>query len=400
VDVLKEDTLASKAQPPDDLSNALPCPNCGELVDPREEYCPGCGAPLALAAALAASAISFVPAEDTPITPEILVPRLGERLVDSGLLEPDDLQRALNFQKEQAAKGEKILLGQALVKLKMIDSQQLDQAVTTQILQLQEALKQANQQLEERVQKRTFELETALSQLTELDRLKANFISNISHELRTPLAHIIGYIDLLRSEGLGPLTHDQTEALAVIGKAYTRLQNLIDDLIQFSLLAEEGTTLSTAPVALKEVVEAVVAKSQGKASEKDISIHVNIPDSPPIVLADEQRIAWVLEQLLDNGIKFNRQGGEVHIHTQTNELQATIAVIDTGIGIPEDKLEEIFRPFHQLDGSSTRRYGGTGLGLTLVQRIIKAHNSKLLVESRVGKGSQFSFTLPIAENET
>jgi len=400
MDALKKDTSASKIQSSDDFNNTLSCPNCGELVDPRQQYCQGCGAPLALAAALAASSISFVPPADTPITPEILVPRLGERLVDSGLLKPDDLQRALDFQKKQASKGKKILLGQALVKLGLVDRQQLDQAVTTQILQLQEALKQANLQLEERVQKRTFELETALSQLTELDRLKANFVSNISHELRTPLSHIVGYLDLLRSEALGPLTPDQAEALEVIDKAYMRLQKLIDDLIQFSLLAEEHTTLAAAPVPLKEVVETAVAKSQGKASEKDISIHVNMPDSPPMVLADEQRIAWVIEQLLDNGIKFNRQGGEVHVHAKIEEPQVTISVIDTGIGIPEDQLEEIFRPFHQLDNSSTRKYRGTGLGLTLVQRIIKAHNADLSVESRVGEGSQFTFSLPIAENKT
>jgi signal transduction histidine kinase len=151
------------------------------------------------------------------------VPRLGDYLIEKGLISMDNLQKALDFQKQKAENGKPQLLGQVLVNLGMIEQPVLDKVVTEQIFQLQQALKLSNQTLEARVSERTSELQQALKQLTNLNTLKTNFVSNISHELRTPLAHMVGYLELLRGEDLGPLTAEQQKALDVMLKAYNRI---------------------------------------------------------------------------------------------------------------------------------------------------------------------------------
>src|SRR3990172_1175386 len=143
------------------------------------------------------------------LTPEMLVPRMGEYLIHKGLITAENLQKALNYQQEAIAKGTPILLGQALIELKLLERAELDQAVTEQIIQLRSALQAANRTLEHRVEERTAELQKALERVSELSQLKSNFVANISHELRTPLTHIKGYVELLITESLGPLTEEQ-----------------------------------------------------------------------------------------------------------------------------------------------------------------------------------------------
>ena len=151
------------------------------------------------------------------LSPEMLVPRLGDSLVHKGYLSEEGLQKALAYQQEQLAQGKTCLLGQALTELKLLPQAVLDQVVTEQIIQLRNALQAANRSLEERVQQRTAELQNALERLSELSQMKANFVSNISHELRTPLTHVKGYLELLVSESLGPVTGEQKHALQIEG---------------------------------------------------------------------------------------------------------------------------------------------------------------------------------------
>ena len=171
------------------------------------------------------------------LTPEVLVPRLGDQLVQMGLLTDAQLKQALDYQRAQAEHGNPRLLGQALIDLHLLDRPTLDRAITEQILRLRSALEDANKNLENRVRQRTAELEGALRKLSELSQMKANFVANVSHELRTPLTHIRGYLELLSTEALGPLNEDQIKALDVSVRSTGRLQTLIDDLIQFSLAA-------------------------------------------------------------------------------------------------------------------------------------------------------------------
>ena len=271
----------------------------------------------------------------------------------------------------------------------------MEEAVTEQILQLQQALRQANRQLEQRVEERTADLQRALNKLTELNQLKSNFISNISHELRTPLTHLKGYLDILTDGSLGRLTDEQKEALAVLKRAEARLERLIDDLIQFSLAARGELSLRLDTCLVKELVTMAVSQSTHKARTNQVDLRVEISPGLPAVRADPEKIVWVLTHLLDNAIKFTPQGGLVVVEARERDSQVILAVNDTGIGIPADSLQEIFEPFHQLDGSVTRRYAGTGLGLSMVHRILEAHGVQPRVESVVGKGSRFEFYLPV-----
>ena len=143
------------------------------------------------------------------LTPEVLVPRLGEYLVQQGHITEEGLKKALAYQLKKQVKSQHWLLGETLLELGLIDRPTLDQAITEQIIQLRNALENANRYLEHRVQERTAELQLALRKLSELNQLKANFVANISHELRTPLTHVKGYIELLATESLGALTEEQ-----------------------------------------------------------------------------------------------------------------------------------------------------------------------------------------------
>jgi len=269
--------------------------------------------------------------------------------------------------------------------------------VTEQIIQLRSALQAANRTLERRVEERTLELQTALERLSELSQLKANFVSNISHELRNPLTHIKGYIELLVTESLGSITEDQRHALHVSQQSTSRLEALIEDLILFSLASRGELSILHENVDLRRLVNLATKACAVKAEERGVNLNVIIDEDVPHVQADAQKTAWVLNQLLDNGIKFTPSGGRVVVVVKREgENLVIVSVTDTGIGIPSNRLNDIFEPFHQLDGSSTRHYGGTGLGLSLVRQIIEAHGSMIEVQSVEGRGSTFKFPLLVA----
>jgi signal transduction histidine kinase len=330
----------------------------------------------------------------SPLTPEVLVPRLGEYLLQKGFITEIDLQKALTYQEENKRAGKLCLLGQALMDLNLLTRRQIDQAVTEQIIQLRNALEDANRYLERRVAERTAELQEALRKLSELSQMKANFVANISHELRTPLTHVKGYLELLDSESLGSLSVEQKDALQVSQRAAGRLESLIDNLILFSLAARGEMTLHLAPVDLHKLAGEIINYSRTKADDRNVALHTNIQLDIPYVQADEEKISWAILQLIDNAIKFTDSGGEVtlSIHSESDTL-IMVSVFDTGIGIPPNRLNEIFEPFHQLDSSSTRRYSGTGLGLALVREIVSAHGSEINVQSEIGKGTMFRFSL-------
>jgi signal transduction histidine kinase len=334
------------------------------------------------------------------LTPEMLVPKMGEYLIQRGVITAEDLQRTLDYQLDQTTKGNPMLLGQALIDLKLIDSSELDQAVTEQILQLRSALQSANRTLERRVEERTAELQQALKRVSELSQLKANFVSNISHELRTPLTHIKGYIELMITESLGSITEEQKHALQVSQQSTSRLETLIEDLIMVSLASRGELSITQEDMDIKRIASLAVKSSQGKAAQRGIKLQAVIDEEVPFVQADSQKIAWVLHQLIDNGVKFTSAEGSVMVSVKREgENLVIVSVTDSGIGIPANHLDDIFEPFHQLDGSSTRRYGGTGLGLSLVRQIVEAHGSMLDVQSAEGRGSTFKFPLLAVASE-
>lgn len=375
------------------------CPQCGFPNRTQDRECANCGVDLAFATGMVALALSSIP-ETTrvPMAPEVLVPRLGEILIEKGYITSSGLQQALEYQRAQVQAGKSCLFGQSLLALNLIDRETLDAVITEQIVQLQQALHQSNRQLEKRVQERTNELRQALQKLSELNDLKSNFVSNVSHELRTPLTHLKGYLMLFADGSLGALSPEQQQAVDVMLRAEARLEQLIEDLIQFSLMARGELSLNKRKTSLSDLLMNAGMRAARLAKARRVEVRLDLAEDLPMVWIDADKMAWVLLQLLDNAIKFTPQGGLVVLAARAVDNLASISVTDNGIGMSPDRLDEIFEPFHQLDGSSTRQYGGTGLGLALVKRIVEAHGATIQVQSEVGKGSRFEFSLPVMED--
>ncbi len=378
----------------------LPCPQCGTPLTASDRYCPGCGVDLAVVTLLLEfSAASKKPSKAPPFLPDNVVPRLGEFLLTRGLLTVSQLQQALDYQQTKKKEtGQNKMLGESLIELSLISRESLDQAIMAQVLELQAALQASNRQLEERVAERTAELERALKKVNELNQLKSDFVSNISHGLRTPLAHIKGYVYLFAEGMMGKLNREELEAMKTTAASADKLERLIDDLTRFANAARGELLINSGVFCLSDVAQTIINRSDAKSVKANVSLAGNVPDPRIYSIGDEEKLAWVLLQLVDNAVKFTPAGGRVTLSLTPNSERARvlIAVKDTGIGIPSDRMPELFQPFHQLDGSSTRHYGGTGLGLALVRQILEAHGEQVKVESAIGQGSTFSFELPIA----
>jgi signal transduction histidine kinase len=353
---------------------------------------------VALAAVLLErQALSVIPAEPgTPFVGDAMLSRFGEFLIKKGYMGPAELDAALGRQRELAEAGIRETLGQILLELKVLTREQLELASVEQVQELQNALRTANARLEQRVAERTRELEQAYRKLRELDQLKGNFIANVSHELRTPLTKIKGFNALLAAGDLGPLTDDQRQAVQVMGRGVTELERLVGDLIQFATGARGEMVLRPAAVPVADTLERAVTAFRERAEAQGLQLACRPPAPGVLARADAEKVRWVLDQLIDNAIKFTPAGGRVEAGAERDGDRVRVWVADTGPGIDESRLPELFEPFHQLDGSSTRRRGGTGLGLALVKMIVTAHGSEVAVETHPGRGSRFSFDLPAA----
>ena len=331
------------------------------------------------------------------LSPEILVPRLGEVLIKEGLINEDQLRRALEEQKRISTTGRWARIGEILVDLGYINLETLNQAITRQVLRFQRALIQANKNLESNVAARTAELESANRKLSELDILKTNFVSNISHELRTPLTHIKGYIDLIMTEECVNKNPQVAANLEVVQRSTERLENLINNLIMFSIAETGQLALTLESFNILEIVELSIAHFEHMAANKAISIKKDFAHDIIRVQADKNKITWVINQLIENSLKYTNENGEILVRISTIKDQAIIEIQDNGPGISQSQLEDVFIPFHQLDGSANRIQGGIGIGLTLAKLIIEAHHSEIHVESSPEKGSLFTFKLLLSQ---
>ncbi|HSQ27657.1 MAG TPA: ATP-binding protein [Anaerolineales bacterium] len=379
------------------MSVQIMCPQCGQQVQGRNRFCLHCGVDLAVAMDHAESFLMDPEEIPTgkPLSPEILVPRIGEYFVEMGLLTNEQLQSALAYQTDCSTQGRSILIGHALLELGLVDQSTLDQIITIQILKLQTALKQSNQSLYNRVQERTQELQKALERLSELNQLKSNFMATISHELRSPLTQIKGYLDLLLEGDLGPIQEQQLNILLILKKSEEKLERLIEDIIQFSFYSRGDLRIFQNPFDITTTIQESIHASKGKAQQKGINLIANLSAQQTMVWADKEKISWVMLHFLDNAIKFSENGKNIEVEANIQGRNIHIAVKDQGIGVPEERFEEIFEPFHQLENALTRRHNGTGLGLAIARRIIEAHSSQIKVKSEPEKGSCFEFSLPL-----
>jgi two-component system, sensor histidine kinase ChiS len=250
-------------------------------------------------------------------------------------------------------------------------------------------------------------LEAKNDELQRLDKLKDEFLANTSHELRTPLNGIIGIAESLIDGATGQLPEQTNVNLALIASSGKRLSTLINDILDFSQLKHKTIELQIKPVGLREIVYVILTLSQPLVGQKKLQLINSIsPDLPPIA-ADENRLEQILYNLIGNAIKFTEMGtveisAELLADNDRSSVpnsQLAITVSDTGIGIPENKLEQIFESFEQADGSTGREYGGTGLGLAVAKKLVELHGGKIWVSSTVGVGSQFTFTLPVSQNQ-
>ena len=232
-----------------------------------------------------------------------------------------------------------------------------------------------------------------IEHLKRMDKLKDDFLANTSHELRTPLNAIIGIADSMLDTERENLDERARRNLTLISSSGYRLANLVNDILDFSKLKEKDITLNKQPLNIHKMVDTVIALSEPLLQGKPITISNAVDSQLPNVYADEARIYQVLHNLLGNAIKFT-SAGTINVHGSVHNGELVISVRDTGIGIEEDKFDDIFRAFEQADSSIDREFGGTGLGLAITRQLVELHGGRIWVESEPGKGSCFFFTLP------
>lgn len=247
-----------------------------------------------------------------------------------------------------------------------------------------------------RAQQRKLEKEREIvHRLNEVDRLKDAFLANTSHELRTPLHGMIGLAEAVLDHHGQELDDVANQNLEMIVASGQRLSNLINDILDFSKLEHNSLQCKIQPVDLLGTVRVVLGLTAPLLGTKELTLENNICKKLPAVLADENRLQQVLFNLVGNAVKFTEEG-KVSITATKVEDMIQVSVTDTGIGIPQDKVDDIFKAFLQADGSTAREYGGTGLGLAVTRKLVELQNGKIWVESKIGEGSTFSFSIPIA----
>jgi signal transduction histidine kinase len=231
-------------------------------------------------------------------------------------------------------------------------------------------------------------------QLEVASQHKSQFLANMSHELRTPLNAILGYTELIVDGIYGDISDKARATLERIQSNGRHLLGLINDVLDLSKIEAGQLTLSLADYSIKDVVHNVYGAVESLATAKNLALKVELPKDLPMARGDERRLTQVLLNLVGNAIKFT-DIGEVAIKTSTADGAFTVAVCDTGPGIPEADQSKIFEEFQQADSSPTKKKGGTGLGLSIAKRIIEMHGGRLWVESELGQGSTFCFTVPV-----
>ena len=237
-----------------------------------------------------------------------------------------------------------------------------------------------------------------ITDLRKLERVRRDFVANVSHEFRTPLTAIQGFAETLLAGAMND-PHNRERFLGIILEHSRRLARLTEDLLMLSKMDADRLELEIRRLPVEQLVSGCIETSQPRAAERDLRLSVNLSKSIPDVAGDRRRLTEVLQNLLDNAMQYTPAGGQIMVSAEAKGAEVVLTVSDTGIGIPEADQSRIFERFYRVDVARSREVGGTGLGLSIAKHLMEAHGGRLWVESEVGNGSQFHFSVPIFDAE-
>ncbi|BBP45419.1 hypothetical protein THMIRHAS_07920 [Thiosulfatimonas sediminis] len=271
------------------------------------------------------------------------------------------------------------------------EAERLLESKSLELYQSNQSLQALSQSLEKQVIKRTKELEAEKNNAIYLSQIKSKFVATMSHEIRTPLNGIISVLDLLKVDN----GDDKTQLLSIAQHSSKTLLNIINDILDFSKIEAGQMRIETITFDLRKLLHQIHLSFMRRAHLKNIEINLHIDkEVPQYVHSDPTRITQILNNYLSNGIKFT-EFGSVQLNVMQQAQWINFSVCDSGVGIPQEKLDLLFKDFSQVDTSTTRKYGGTGLGLVITKRIVEIMNGKVHVSSKLGSGSCFSAILPL-----
>ncbi|HIE36039.1 MAG TPA: HAMP domain-containing histidine kinase [Candidatus Omnitrophica bacterium] len=262
-------------------------------------------------------------------------------------------------------------------------------------IKLFEELYRSKDELEKKIKERTNELVKSLRELENISKMKSDFISSVSHELRTPLTSVKGFSSLLVEESFGKLPEEAKKRLQKIDENVDKLVNMVNTLLDISRVESGKMEIKIAPSDIAKLIKDIKEFLLPQIQSKEIEFILDIPEKL-LVYMDKNLIERVLVNLINNAIKFTPQGGKITVKCKKEKEKAIVSVSDTGCGIEKENLDKIFQEFFRIDNPVNRTLRGSGLGLSLVRRIIDTHREKIWVESEVGKGTIFYFTLKLA----
>jgi len=237
-----------------------------------------------------------------------------------------------------------------------------------------------------------------ITDLRKLERVRRDFVANVSHEFKTPLTAIQGFAETLLAGAIDD-PQNRGRFLEIILEHSRRLARLTDDLLKLSKMDADRLELEIDSVSVTQFIESCLETAQRRAAEKELQISVRMPARLPDIAGDRRRLAEVLQNLLDNAIQYTLPGGQITLSAENGDGEVTFTVSDTGIGIPQADQPRIFERFYRVDVARSREVGGTGLGLAIAKHLVEVHGGRLWVESEVGRGSRFHFTVPVRESE-
>jgi two-component system, OmpR family, phosphate regulon sensor histidine kinase PhoR len=235
-----------------------------------------------------------------------------------------------------------------------------------------------------------------ITELRRLERVRRDFVANLSHEFKTPLTAIQGFAETLLGGALDDKAN-RRRFVEIIREHAWRLTRLTDDLLKLSRIEAGRLELELRPVSVEALVNGCVETARLKAQTRGLLIHVDLPEGLPPVRGDGAQLGEVLQNLLDNALQYTPAGGQIDVIARSSAHEVTLTVSDTGIGIPESDLERIFERFYRVDAARSREAGGTGLGLAIARHIVDSHGGRMWVESAVGQGSRFHFSIASAQ---